>query len=264
MRTTRQGSHITESNTSSHTPHATDGDQSSDDDSSRLWIHSAEAQDDKRIRVLEVGPGTESFQFLFATLFHDMHFDSVDINPENIETLNAKNMDQKDNMRFICGDVTNPPEELWKTRYNIIYAVDTLDYLNDNEKRDRFMLYASSILTDNGRLILADHFRSFHDINTFNTKENWIDFTKKNGLNFETQHDLTPDVVSLYSKLLKRMRFVFYAFYYSLPSSLFKKMIQIFPVQSAYVKSLFMRGYDYVNGISSYSILVFHKGAKKS
>ena len=244
----------TETNTPSHTLHATDGDQSSDEDSSRLWIHYAEAQDDGRIRVLEVGPGRDSYHLSLASLFDDMHFDSVDINPENIALLNAKNVDQKNNMRFICGDVTNPPEELWKTKYNIIYAVDTLDYLNDKEKRDRFMLYASSILTEHGRLILADH---------FNTKENWIDLTKKNGFILETQYDLTLDVVGLYLKLLKRMRLVFYAFYYGLSSSLFKKMIKSYPVQSAYVKSLFMRGYDYLNGASTYNILVFQKKAKK-
>ena len=67
--------------------------------------------------------------------------------------------DEHGRVKFYVGDVGNPPEELWRLSYDIIFGIESFCHIDDAEHRERVLLLCRTTLKPKGKLVIVDGHR---------------------------------------------------------------------------------------------------------
>lgn len=114
------------------------------------------------LRVLEVGFGKGQNTIALASYLPNVEFYGLDLLPQHKLVAEGYASQVVPNVlnhtHFITGNVLDIPAELKGIKFDLIFAVEVFCYLDTAEKLQRFLQYASSALTEQGKVVTADFF----------------------------------------------------------------------------------------------------------
>lgn len=125
------------------------------------------------IVVLELGYGKGASALRLAATFGDVEvwgIDTVEAHRDHAQR-RARHLGLSDRVHFLLGDITNPPEEVWRRRYDVVFGVDSLCYCDDADKRERVLLLCRTVLRDGGKLVIVDGGRQRHSSSSSSSEE---------------------------------------------------------------------------------------------
>lgn len=113
-------------------------------------------------KVLEVGfgKGTNTL-FLAETLRSSgILFFGMDVVPEHVRHAEERaRRASEERVVFRLGDATSVPSELRANAYDLVFGIESLCYLDTEDKREKFFEFAESRVRPGGRLVVVDGFR---------------------------------------------------------------------------------------------------------
>ncbi len=113
-------------------------------------------------RILEVGFGKGvNAAFLKATAGASgtTRYVGVDLAPDHVD--HARRVHETDDFRFYLGDARNPPDAARDGGpYDIVFGVESMCYLDTDEKMEDFFSFAETRVRSGGRIVIVDGFRA--------------------------------------------------------------------------------------------------------
>jgi SAM-dependent methyltransferase len=191
--------------------------------------------------ILEVGPGKGANSIFLASLFPEARLVGLDLTPEHVSyAQNYAREARLDNVRFVQGDSSNPPDSIFESihednedgskLFDVIFGFETFCYLDTDEKMMGFLKFAKRALRPGGKIVVVEPFRT-EDFSTkniqaqeiMNVMENafrirqcipastWQRMAEDAGLRFSTYIDLTESATSFWMASWRVCRLLLHA-----------------------------------------------------